>query len=108
MSLEEWYFFEEKIKPLLIDKLNSLAQDNNTDISQFKFHLVGCTSFEILCQFLKERPDISIFTLFEKKESEERFYFMNTSHFLKERYFYNPESLTIQENEYDAFWDLLQ
>ncbi|MFA4828808.1 MAG: hypothetical protein WC594_06290 [Thermodesulfovibrionales bacterium] len=108
VSLEEWYCFEEKVKPLIVEKLEAIAWDKGTDISQFKFHLLGCTSFEIMCQFLKEKPAISIFTLFETKESEAKWYFMSTSHFLKESYLYNPESLTMQESEYDAFWDLLR
>lgn len=108
VSMEEWYFFEEKIKPLLIKKLDEIARNSNTDISQFKFHVFGCTDFEILCQFLNDRKDISIFDILKEKEAESSFYFMNINDFLKEKYSYKTTSIAIVENEYEKFWNFAE
>lgn len=103
VAMDEWYYFEEKIKPIIEDKLNGKRKEDG--ISEFKFHLLGCTDFEILCQFVKEKKEADIFDLLCEKEEGPIYYYKGLSRVLSEKYDYNPIEVSFAEAEFDNLLD---
>ena len=104
--LDEWYYFEEKIKLIIEDKLKKKAAENGLNISGFKFHLLGCTGFEMLYEFIKEKKDPNIFEILCEKE-EHRHYYKGFSEFLDEKYNYKPSSISFTDSEFNNLFDLI-
>jgi hypothetical protein len=105
IALDEWYYFEEKIKTIIENKLKKKAEEGNVNItrSKFKFHLLGCTEFEILCQFIKDKKEASIFDLLREKE-EEVFYYKSISELLEEKYHYQATTISFTNNVFDEIY----
>jgi len=106
VALDEWYYFEEKIKSIIEDKLNKKAKKDGTNKSKFKFHLLGCTEFEILCQFSKDKKGVSIFDLLREKEKKS-FYYKDFSELLKEKYSYQATSISFTNSAFDEVFRLI-
>jgi hypothetical protein len=100
VALDEWYYFEEKIKPIIENRLKKNAEIN---IDRFKFHLLGCTDFELLCQFIKEKERMSIFDLFREKE-EVSYYYRGLSKLLSEKYNYHPATISFTNSAFDELF----
>ena len=104
VALDEWYYFEEKIKPIIENKLKKNAEVN---IDRFKFHLLGCTDFELLCQFIKEKEGgINIFDLFREKEGAS-YYYRGLSELLDEKYNYHPAIISFTKSAFDELFNSL-
>ena len=104
VALDEWYFFEVKMKPIIEDKLKKKAEEGGLSISGLKFHLLGCTDFEILCQFMKEKNDTNIFEILREKE-EPHHYFKGFSELLIEKYNCQPSSISFIDREFNNLFD---
>lgn len=106
VALDEWYYFEEKIKLIIEDKLNKKAAEDGLNLSGFKFHLLGCTDFEIFCEFIKEKRDSNIFKILREKE-EYQHYYKGLPELLIKKYNYQPSSISFIESEFNNLFDLI-
>ncbi len=104
VALDEWYYFEEEIKSIIEERLKKKAEEHNENIDRFKFHLLGCSDFEILCQFIKDNKGINIFDLLHEKEGK-TFYYKGFSELLSEKYSYQPTSMSFTNS---AFGELFR
>jgi hypothetical protein len=54
--------------------------------SDFKYHILGCTEFEILCEFLKNHPDNSLVDVLSLREDNPNYYNMGFNEMLQTAY----------------------
>jgi len=98
--LDEFYHIDSRFKK----DISSLAAQDQNYASDFKFHILSCTNFEILCEFLKEKPGETLHHVLMEKEKKEN-YSKELNDFLKDEYHFSCDKISLLTKAYNDFFD---
>jgi hypothetical protein len=80
--MDDFYLIDSRLKR----KITARAAQIVPSISQgFRYHILSCGAFEILCEFLRTHPAIKLTELLELKEREQNYY-TDFARFLEEEF----------------------
>ena len=99
--MDDFYCMDARFKPLITAK----AAQKIPQISSFRYHILNCTSFEVVCQFLKTHPDVKFSDLLRLKEEDQN-YHTDFDRFLEEHFSFTCSKIDLIWSVADRLWAL--
>lgn len=101
VTLDDLYFIESRLKKEISLRA---AQQIPAIIDDFKFHILGCTEFEVLCEFLKTHSDKNLIDLLRIKEEDQNYY-VEFDEFLNKNFNFQCTEVSLTTKAFHKLWD---
>lgn len=100
--MDDFYFIDSRFKRLITAKAAQIVPS----ISQgFRYHILSCRAFEILCEFLRTHPAVKLIELLELKEREQNYY-TDFAQFLEDEFGFECYEIGLVWEAADKLWSL--
>lgn len=99
--LDDLYLVDSRFKKEIT---NRVAQNTLEIPEDFRYHIVGCTEFEVLCEFLKTHPGKNLRDLLRLKEEGQNYY-MEFGYFLEKYFNYRCSKISLIREGSDNLWN---
>jgi hypothetical protein len=100
--MDDFYFVDSRFKSLV----TAIASQREPSISQeFHYHILSCTGFEILCEFMRTHPDIRLSDVLESKQQREHYY-TDFAQFLERSFDFSCSEVEVVWKASDELWNL--
>lgn len=97
--LDDFPFIDSRFKKEIT---NRAAREIPAVAKDFRYHILGCGDFEVLCEFLKTHPEIDFVELIKSKEESQN-YSKGFNDFLEKDFNFSYSSIELISDAYDKF-----